>query len=193
VFFLLYPAQPYFLIAALAGFIGHCWPIFYRLKGGRGISPFYGGLFGFDPLGQSSLHSLRSSSNGDLKRDSHRLHRGVFLIIFWFLLTKMNNPLFPYYMAYAILINILFILQWSPRSSRSSPSAKNTARQTWRLAWKHSPWTAYAEAYEKIGFTEGQQTATEGRKQRIRRTMNALLGKSCCDNGRLARPGICHR
>ena len=51
VFRLLYPDQYLFLLAAIAGFIGHCWPIYYRFRGGRGISAFYGGLFAFDPIG----------------------------------------------------------------------------------------------------------------------------------------------
>jgi glycerol-3-phosphate acyltransferase PlsY len=115
VFYLLYPVEPYFLSAALAGFIGHCWPIFHGFKGGRGISPFYGGLFGFDPLG-AIVVAFTSLFIGMviLKELAIAYTGGVILVIFWFLLTKNNNPLFIYYMAYAILINILFILAMIP-------------------------------------------------------------------------------
>jgi glycerol-3-phosphate acyltransferase PlsY len=115
VFFLLYPNQPYFLIAALAGFIGHCWPVFYRFKGGRGISPFYGGLFAFDPLG-AIVVAFTSLFIGMviLKELLVAYAGGVILVLFWFFLTKHSNPLFPYYIAYALLIDILFIVAMIP-------------------------------------------------------------------------------
>jgi glycerol-3-phosphate acyltransferase PlsY len=115
VFYLLYPDQPYFLVAALAGFIGHCWPIYHRFKGGRGISPFYGGLFAFDPLGAIAV-ALTSLFIGMviLKELLIAYTGGVVLVVFWFILTKNENPLFPYYITYALLINILFILAMIP-------------------------------------------------------------------------------
>jgi glycerol-3-phosphate acyltransferase PlsY len=115
VFFVLYPDEPYFLIAALAGFIGHVWPIFYRFKGGRGISPFYGGLIAFDPLG-AVVVAFSSLFIGMviLKEVLVAYSGGVVLVLFWFLITKYNHPLFPYYIAYAVLINILFIVALIP-------------------------------------------------------------------------------
>jgi glycerol-3-phosphate acyltransferase PlsY len=115
VFFILYAGQPYFLIAALAGFIGHCWPIYYRFKGGRGISPFYGGLFGFDPIGAIVVAFTSLLIGMVFLKDLLVAYTGgVILILFWFLLTKHNNPLFPYYIAYSLLIIILFILAMIP-------------------------------------------------------------------------------
>ena len=51
-FFKLYfPEQPaYFLIAAVAGLIGHVWPIYYRFHGGAGFSAIMGGLLVIDWL-----------------------------------------------------------------------------------------------------------------------------------------------
>jgi len=51
-FFKLYfPEQPaYFLIAGVAGLIGHVWPIYYRFHGGAGFSAIMGGLFVIDWL-----------------------------------------------------------------------------------------------------------------------------------------------
>jgi len=51
-FFKLYfPEQPaYALIAALAGLIGHVWPIYYRFHGGVGFSAIMGGLLVIDWL-----------------------------------------------------------------------------------------------------------------------------------------------
>jgi glycerol-3-phosphate acyltransferase PlsY len=49
-FKLLFPGQPYFLLVAVAGLVGNDWPIYYRFKGGTGISAIFGGLLVIDPL-----------------------------------------------------------------------------------------------------------------------------------------------
>jgi glycerol-3-phosphate acyltransferase PlsY len=51
IFRLRYPETPYFLLLAAAGLIGHNWPIYHRFRGGRGLSPSYGGLLVCDWLG----------------------------------------------------------------------------------------------------------------------------------------------
>jgi glycerol-3-phosphate acyltransferase PlsY len=66
-FKLVWPEQPYFLIAAGFATIGHVWPIFNRFRGGRGQSPIIGNLFVIDwptpliayPLAQLLGLSLR--------------------------------------------------------------------------------------------------------------------------------------
>lgn len=44
------PDQPYYLIAAAAGLVGHDRPLFYGFKGGRGESPIYGSLLVINPV-----------------------------------------------------------------------------------------------------------------------------------------------
>ncbi len=44
------PDQPYYLVAAAAGVLGHNWPIFHRFKGGHGESAILGGLLVIDPV-----------------------------------------------------------------------------------------------------------------------------------------------
>jgi glycerol-3-phosphate acyltransferase PlsY len=48
---LIFPAQPYFLFTGIAVVIGHVWPIYYRFRGGGGLSPALGTLLVLDPLG----------------------------------------------------------------------------------------------------------------------------------------------
>jgi glycerol-3-phosphate acyltransferase PlsY len=43
-----FPETWHHLIAALAGMVGHIWPVYYRFRGGRGLSSVYGGLFAID-------------------------------------------------------------------------------------------------------------------------------------------------
>lgn len=46
-----YGGAPYYLLTAIAGMIGHIWPIYHRFKGGRGMSAVYGGMFAIDWIG----------------------------------------------------------------------------------------------------------------------------------------------
>lgn len=45
------PEAPYYLIAAAMATVGHNWPVWYRFKGGRGLSPVTGGMLVLDWLG----------------------------------------------------------------------------------------------------------------------------------------------
>src|SRR6476661_10851082 len=37
-------------LVALAAFLGHLWPVFFRFKGGKGVATAAGALLGIDPL-----------------------------------------------------------------------------------------------------------------------------------------------
>ncbi len=46
-----YPTDPVYMLAyAVAGIIGHNYPVYYRFKGGRGLSPMVGSLLVIQPL-----------------------------------------------------------------------------------------------------------------------------------------------
>jgi glycerol-3-phosphate acyltransferase PlsY len=108
---LLYPGEPYYLVAATAGFIGHCWPIFYSFKGGRGISPFYGGMFAIDPLGALVVASLSMFIGMVvLKELLFAYTGGIFLTIIWFALTRGWGP----ELIYALVIGVLFLIALIP-------------------------------------------------------------------------------
>jgi glycerol-3-phosphate acyltransferase PlsY len=110
-FRLLYPGESYYLVAATAGFIGHCWPIYYGFKGGRGISPFYGALFAIDPLGALVVASLGMFIGMVLFKELLVAYTGgVFLTIVWFAITSGWGPL----LIYSLVINVLFIVALIP-------------------------------------------------------------------------------
>jgi len=110
-FKLLYPAQPYELIVAVAGMAGHNWPIFHRFRGGRGISAYYGGLFVIDWLG-----ALVTSTAGLLLgllviRDFIVAYiAGLWLLIpwIWFRTHRLE------YVAYAVVVNVLYVIAMIP-------------------------------------------------------------------------------
>ncbi len=104
------PDTPYFLIVAIAGLIGHDWPLYHRLKGGRGESSIVGGMLIIDPLGLA-VTNLAGILIGWLVGDVLAL-RWAFLILLipWFWLRGDGAA----YVAYAIVINLIYWLKMMP-------------------------------------------------------------------------------
>ena len=44
IIFLIFKKEPYYLLTALTGLLGHNYPLYYRFKGGRGESPMIGAM-----------------------------------------------------------------------------------------------------------------------------------------------------
>lgn len=112
-FRLLFPEQPYFLIAAAAGIAGHNWPVYYRFHGGSGFSPTLGGLLVVDPLAVVvtpitgwllGLFVFRNIVIAVLS--------WLWLLIPWFWLRTHS----PVYVWYALVVNLLFGLAMIPEA-----------------------------------------------------------------------------
>lgn len=110
---LYFHGQPvYMLTAALAGLTGHIWPVYYRFHGGSGYSAILGGLLVIDPLavlvapiaglllGMVVLRNMIVASIS-----------WIWLLIPWLWWRSGGNPVF---IAYAISVNIIFILAMLP-------------------------------------------------------------------------------
>ena len=110
-FKLLYPGEYYFLIAAVFAVIGHHWPVYYRFKGGGGISPTYGGFFVVDFIG-----SIVSSFSGlifgffILRNIMIGYISGLWFMLLWLIIFKGEWP----YIIYGIVMNIIFIVALLP-------------------------------------------------------------------------------
>ncbi|MFO7664258.1 MAG: glycerol-3-phosphate acyltransferase [Chloroflexota bacterium] len=110
-FRLLYPEGYAHLAAAVAGMVGHNWPIFNRFKGGRGISSAYGGLLVVDWIG-----ALVCAVGGllfglvVLQDFIFAYMAGLFFAIPWLWFTTRD----PIYVIYILIINILFIVAMIP-------------------------------------------------------------------------------
>ena len=98
------PETPYFLIVAASGVIGHNWPLYHRFKGGRGESPFIGGLLVIDPIGLI-VTNLAGSLVGWLA-GSVLLLRWTFLLLIipWFWLTTHDLA----YILYGLVANLSY-------------------------------------------------------------------------------------
>jgi glycerol-3-phosphate acyltransferase PlsY len=134
-FRLLYPQEPYFLIVAVAGMVGHIWPVYYRFKGGRGISAVYGGLLAIDPLG-AVVTAVIGPVLGMLIRDAYMTFAGgMLLLIPWFWLRTHDVR----YVAYAVALNAIFLLASMPeireylrirREGREAPAYEEMLQTT---------------------------------------------------------------
>ncbi|MGD8598275.1 MAG: glycerol-3-phosphate acyltransferase [Anaerolineae bacterium] len=116
-FRLLYPDTPYHLIAAILGLIGHNWPIYYRFKGGSGMSAMIGGFLAVDPIG-TLVTSVAGMFLGMvvLRQIFLSYLLGSWLMIPWLGFFTRD----PVYLIYAIVVNGIFVLGLLPgiRSER---------------------------------------------------------------------------
>jgi glycerol-3-phosphate acyltransferase PlsY len=104
-FRLLYPEESYFLIAAASGVAGHNFPIFYKLRGGRGFSPIYGGLLVIDWLAIPVTTILGSVAGFLILRYPFVSYFGVTLLLIpWFWIRFSESA----YVMYAVAVNLFF-------------------------------------------------------------------------------------
>lgn len=98
------PEAPYYLLAAGMAAVGHNWPIYYRFKGGRGMSPIMGGMLVVDWLGAVITNTLGLLS--DLVIKSTLVSSGIWLVLMipwiWFRSGDLAE------LAYAVAMCILF-------------------------------------------------------------------------------------
>ncbi len=110
-FRLLYPDGYAHLAAAVAGMVGHNWPVFNRFEGGRGISSAYGGLLVVDPFG-----ALACAVGGLLfglivLQDFITAYMaGLVLMIPWLWFATHD----PIYLLYILTVNVLFVIAMIP-------------------------------------------------------------------------------
>jgi len=122
-FRLIFPQQPYLLFAAIGSMAGHNWPLFYKFKGGRGISAYYGGLFIIDWVG--ALVTMFSGLLFGLlivKDYFIAYMSGLWLIIPWLWFTTKS----PVYIIYAVIINVIYIVASLPDIKQYSRIKKTT-------------------------------------------------------------------
>ncbi len=104
------PEQPYYLIAAAAGLLGHDFPLYYKFKGGRGESPIIGGLLAIDPFGLI-LTNIAGAILGLLIGHLLILRwGGLILLIPWLWFTTQD----PWALGYILLANVIYWYSMTP-------------------------------------------------------------------------------
>ncbi len=107
----IWPAEPYFLVAAAAGVAGHIWPVYHRFRGGRGISAIYGGFLVIDWVGVFVCSMGGMLLSLVVLRDVLLAYMsGVLLLIPWVYFRTHNLA----YVLYTVVVNIFFLIAMLP-------------------------------------------------------------------------------
>jgi glycerol-3-phosphate acyltransferase PlsY len=111
VFKLLFPDQPYFLFTAVAGMLGHNWPVYYKFRGGGGMSAIYGGFLAVDWVG-AIVCAFAGLIFGMLiiKDVLFAYISGTWLMVLWLWFRTHDLA----YVIYALVVNILFAIALLP-------------------------------------------------------------------------------
>lgn len=108
---LVFPDQPYFLFLGTAIIIGHIWPLYYRFRGGGGLSPALGVLLVVDPL--SMLISVLVAfilGIFIIREISFTVMGGPWLFIIWIAIRSGDWV----YIVFSILINVILLIAVLP-------------------------------------------------------------------------------
>lgn len=105
VFRLWHPGEPYYLIVAVAVVAGHNWPVYYRFKGGRGISSILGGMLVVDWPGLI-VTGVAGNLLGQLllKTPMAGFSLSLPLLIPWFALVTRSW----WHVGYGVAINVVY-------------------------------------------------------------------------------------
>lgn len=106
------PEAPYYLLAAGMAAVGHNWPIYYRFKGGRGMSPIMGGMLVVDWLGVVVTNLLGLLS--DLVIKATLVSSGIWLVLMipWIWFRSGDWAELAYVVAMCILFWASMIPEW---------------------------------------------------------------------------------
>ena len=106
-----FPGQPYFLLAAVAAMVGHAWPLYYRFKGGRGVSSVYGAMLVIDPLGALAVAVGGLLIGLLILRDFIVAYLAGLWLLIPYLWWRTRDPT---YVLFAVALNAVFILAMIP-------------------------------------------------------------------------------
>lgn len=110
-FRILYPEMNYYLISAAAGVAGHNFPVYYRFRGGRGMSPLYGGLLVVDWLAIPVATIVGCNIGFWIVRYAFLSYCGVVLTLLPWLWFRFGD--IPH-LLYALSVNVFFWLASIP-------------------------------------------------------------------------------
>lgn len=107
----LYPDRTFFLVVAVAGLVGHNWPIFYQFKGGRGFSVIFAGFVVADLLGAVVTPFLGMFLGMVIFQNvSVAYIAWLWLMIPWLWFRTHDRA----FLIYAVVVNLVFILAVLP-------------------------------------------------------------------------------
>jgi glycerol-3-phosphate acyltransferase PlsY len=105
-----FPDQPYYLTFSIFVIIGHNYPIYYRFKGGRGLSPMLGSLLAIDPLGMIVAMVTGTLLAIFINQPPASLILWFPMLAIWSWLVRHNTPI----AVYTIVLLVLFLIAEIP-------------------------------------------------------------------------------
>jgi glycerol-3-phosphate acyltransferase PlsY len=106
-----FPGSYYYLVFAAMGVVGHVWPIYYKFRGGRGISTIYGSVFVIDWIGVFITAIPGMLFGLVVLRDILTAYMaGVILLIPWLWWRTKDISI----LIYVIFVNIIFVIAMIP-------------------------------------------------------------------------------
>jgi glycerol-3-phosphate acyltransferase PlsY len=109
------PEQPYYLFFAFFGLVGNNWPVFYRFRGGWGISAIYGGFLAVAPVGSIVTAIIGMLVGLFILRDLLSIYLlGLWLMVPWIWYFYRDSALLPYLIAYSIGVNLVLMIAFIP-------------------------------------------------------------------------------
>ena len=117
IFRLVYPEVPYYLLTAALGLVGHNWPLYYRFKGGMGLSAIYGGFLVLDFWG-TLITAFVGMFLGVvvLKMVYISYLAGLWLMLPWIWFRTHSLA----HLGYVIFTNVIFIIGIVPQIQESA-------------------------------------------------------------------------
>jgi len=104
------PDQSYYLVASVMAVVGHNWPIFYRFKGGRGLSCIIGSFFVLAWLGTIVTNVIGFLIGYRSRNMLVVTGGGIILMIPWIIFTTRDWVL----IVYVLLVNLIYWLSMIP-------------------------------------------------------------------------------
>ena len=102
---LVFPEEPYYLFSAAAAVVGHDFPVYYGFRGGRGLSPIYGGLLAIDWIAIPVTTAVGSIIGVFVFRYILMAYFGVTLLMIPWLWYRFGD--WPH-LVYALTVNVCF-------------------------------------------------------------------------------------
>ncbi|TFG28451.1 glycerol-3-phosphate acyltransferase [Candidatus Thorarchaeota archaeon] len=107
----LYPTEYYYLIVSVAGVIGHNWPIYFRFKGGRGVSAIFASFFVIDWLGPIALPFLSAILGLFVLRSVGLAYFGSSFLMFPWLWFRTGDPVL---LLWVLAVNLVMYTSMVP-------------------------------------------------------------------------------
>jgi glycerol-3-phosphate acyltransferase PlsY len=136
VFRLWYPGTPLYVITGVAAVVGHNWPIYYRFKGGRGMSVIRGATLVVDWIGSIvSIVTASLISRFVLREAMFSPVVSLPLLLVWSVLYRRNW----WHVGYALAVNLVFVLASLPEYRVYRRYKREGRLEEYRAAWRASP------------------------------------------------------